>query len=109
MRGKLGPIVTVLLAMLGFCCTDRTGDLQDAAGISTLRDVSVSRSLCEDERTCDELWGANTGGCNAHLESCLNALTPDQQREWEAAVRDCIESTSACSDRFTCYAAAPWC
>lgn len=113
MRGRIGPTLTVVFVMLGFCCTDRTDDRsdnpQDGGGIPAARDVTLSQSMCQDERTCDELWGSNTDGCNAHVDACLNALTPDQQREWENAVNRCIESTTSCADRFTCYAATPWC
>jgi hypothetical protein len=101
--------MTVMLAMLGFCCTNRTDDLQDAGNAPRARDVTVSESMCQDERACDELWGPNTDGCNAHLDACLSALTPDQQRAWEVAVNRCIESTTTCSERFTCYTTAPWC
>src|ERR1700760_3395317 len=72
-------ITTVAMAMLGFCCSNRTDDFTfGARNTPQLRDITISRSMCDDERTCDELYGSNSDGCNAHLDSCLNALTPDQ-------------------------------
>jgi hypothetical protein len=66
-------------------------------------------AMCLDEATCDELWGANTVGCNDYLDQCLQRLTSNQQREWRAAVERCVVTTSSCSARLTCYAAVPRC
>ena len=64
---------------------------------------------CRDEAVCGELWGPDTNGCNTHLQACVGRLTIDQQRQWQVAVRRCVQTTTTCSQRFTCYAAVPWC
>jgi hypothetical protein len=97
-----------MLTVVAMGCDVYTDDLGDG-GASLVRDTAAAEAMCRDELTCDELWGANVDGCRAYLDTCLSGLTNDQRDQWNAAVTQCLATTTTCADRFACYAIAPRC